>query len=61
MINFAIVNEGRMEIDNLDIVKLLIADTEGGQVEFKKTTGQLERGMETLCAFLNGADRKSVV
>ena len=22
--------------------------------EFKKTTGQLERGMETLCAFLNG-------
>lgn len=54
MINFATVNEGRMEIDNLDIVKHLIADTEGGQVEFKKTTGQLERGMETLCAFLNG-------
>ena len=22
--------------------------------EFKETTGQLERGMETLCAFLNG-------
>lgn len=43
-----------MGIDNLDRVKELIADTEGGQVEFKKTTGQLERGMETLCAFLNG-------
>ncbi len=43
-----------MKIDNLDIIKHLIADTEGGQVEFKKTTGQLERGMETLCAFLNG-------
>ncbi len=27
---------------------------EGGRVEFKETTGQLERGMETLCAFLNG-------
>ena len=54
MINFATVNEGRMIINNLDIVKRLIADTEGGQVEFKKTTGQLERGMETLCAFLNG-------
>ena len=27
---------------------------ETGQVEFKETTGQLERGMETLCAFLNG-------
>ncbi len=45
-----------MKIDNIDIVKHLIADKEGGQVEFKKTTGQLERGMETLCAFLNGAN-----
>jgi ATP-dependent DNA helicase RecG len=43
-----------MKIDNLDIIKQLIANTEGGQVEFKETTGQLERGMETLCAFLNG-------
>jgi len=42
-----------MSIDNLDIVKELIADKEGCHVEFKKTTGQLERGMETLCAFLN--------
>lgn len=43
-----------MSIDNLDIVKELIADAEGGRVEFKETTGQVERGMETLCAFLNG-------
>lgn len=43
-----------MTIDNLDIVKELIADTESCQVEFKETTGQLERAMETLCAFLNG-------
>ncbi|MDR1882395.1 MAG: putative DNA binding domain-containing protein [Prevotella sp.] len=43
-----------MSIDSLDIVKKLIAGTENGEVEFKETTGQLERGMETLCAFLNG-------
>lgn len=43
-----------MSIDNLDIVKQLIAEKENGRVEFKETTGQLERGMETLCAFLNG-------
>ena len=42
-----------MNIDNLDIVKQIIAEKENGQVEFKETTGQLERGMETLCAFLN--------
>ena len=43
-----------MSIDNLDTVKQLIAGKECGRVEFKETTGQLERGMETLCAFLNG-------
>lgn len=32
-----------MSIDNLDKVKGLIADTENNQVEFKETTGQLER------------------
>lgn len=42
-------------IDNLDIVKRLTADAEGSQMEFKETTGQLERAMKTLCAFLNGA------
>ncbi|WP_294608286.1 ATP-binding protein [uncultured Bacteroides sp.] len=42
-----------MNIDNLNIVKELIANMENSQVEFKETTGQLERGMETLCAFLN--------
>ena len=30
-----------MNIDNLDIVKQLIAEKENGQVEFKETTGQL--------------------
>ena len=43
-----------MKIDNLEDIKERIGHTENGQVEFKETTGQLERGMETLCAFLNG-------
>ena len=48
------VTELYMIIEDLNIVKRLIAEKEGGLVEFKETTGQLERGMETLCAFLNG-------
>lgn len=43
-----------MSIDSLDIVKDLISETETAQIGFKETTGQLERGLETLCAFLNG-------
>lgn len=43
-----------MKIDNLEDINERIAQTENEQVEFKETTGQLERGMETLCAFLNG-------
>lgn len=35
-------------------IEKLTSCMETGQVEFKETTGQLERGMETLCAFLNG-------
>ncbi len=42
-----------MKIENLEDIKSLLARTEDEQVEFKETTGQLERGMETLCAFLN--------
>ncbi len=30
------------------------ANKKGCQIEFKKTTRQLDRGMETLCAFHNG-------
>ena len=45
-----------MNLETLDDIKNLInSDTETDSIEFKKTTGQLERGMETLCAFLNGA------
>ena len=39
---------------DIEFVKEIIAQSEGNQVEFKESTGQLERGMETLCAFLNG-------
>lgn len=43
-----------MKINNLEDIRRLIVQNENEQVEFKETTGQLERGMETLCAFLNG-------
>ncbi len=43
-----------VDIEDIEDIKELIAQTENEQVEFKETTGQLERGMETLCAFLNG-------
>ena len=37
-----------------------IADSKGEweQIEFKKTTGELHGGMETLCGFLNGSGGK---
>ena len=41
-----------------DDVVALSQLTEQSDLEFKKTTGQLERGMETLCAFLNGRGGK---
>ncbi len=44
-----------MNIDSFDRVKELITQSESDSIEFKETTGQLERGMETLCAFLNGS------
>ncbi len=42
-----------MKTDNLNLTQRLMDKMEGNQIEFKLTTGQLERGMETLCAFLN--------
>ena len=39
----------------LDKLKALIATGESATVEFKKSTGQLTRAGETLCAFLNGS------
>ena len=42
-----------MTID-LDYIRRLAENNEGVDVEFKETTGQLDRGMETLCGMLNG-------
>lgn len=36
-----------------DEILILSQAAENCALEFKETTGQLERGMETLCAFLN--------
>lgn len=37
----------------IEDIEYLVKNSEGKDIEFKATTGQLERGMETLCAFLN--------
>lgn len=42
-----------MKID-LDYIKNLTENHEGVDVEFKESTGQLDRGMESLCGMLNG-------
>ena len=39
---------------DLDYILQLAQNHEGVDVEFKETTGQLDRGMETLCGMLNG-------
>lgn len=44
------VRRNRMTIDE---IKKLIAKDETRTLELKKTTGELHRGMETACAFLN--------
>ena len=39
-----------MKLETLDDIKdLITSDTETEKIEFKGTTGQLERGLETLC------------
>lgn len=43
-----------MTID-LDYIEHLAENHEGVDVEFKETTGQLNRGMETLCGMINGS------
>lgn len=43
-----------MNITHIDDISKLASGDEGRRTEYKQTTGQLERGMETLCAFLNG-------
>ena len=38
---------------NIDDIKAIIAKDENRVLELKKTTGELIKGMQTLCAFLN--------
>lgn len=42
-----------MSID-IDYIRSIASNNEGVDVEFKETTGQLNRGMETLCGMING-------
>jgi len=42
-----------MSID-IDFIKSIALSNEGVDVEFKETTGQLNRGMATLCGMING-------
>ena len=39
---------------SLEYIRQLVSGNEGADVEFKETTGQLNRGMETLCGMING-------
>ena len=47
-----------MRVMTFDDIVALTALPEKADLEFKRTTGQLERGMESLCAFLNGQGGK---
>ena len=38
---------------NVNDIKAIIAKDENRVLELKKTTGELIKGMQTLCAFLN--------
>jgi ATP-dependent DNA helicase RecG len=40
---------------SFEYVRRLVSGNEGVDVEFKETTGQLNRGMETLCGMINGS------
>ena len=39
---------------SLEYIRRVASGNEGVDVEFKETTGQLNRGMETLCGMING-------
>jgi ATP-dependent DNA helicase RecG len=40
---------------DMDRVSSLVKQGEGQELEFKRSTGELKEGMQTLCGFLNGA------
>ncbi len=45
---------------NLSVLKRRVAVGEGPQLEFKRSTGELRKGLQTACAFLNGEGGKVV-
>lgn len=46
-------NHRNMNIE-IAYIRSIASNNEGVDVEFKETTGQLSRGMETLCGMING-------
>lgn len=53
MLQYYHIRERMCRRMTIDEVKKLIAKDETRTLELKKTTGELHRGMETACAFLN--------
>ena len=53
MLQYYHIRERMCRRMTIDEVKKLIAKDETRMLELKKTTGELHRGMETACAFLN--------
>ena len=53
MLQYYRVRERMFSRMTIDEIKKLIAKDETRTLELKKTTGELHRGMETACAFLN--------
>ena len=53
MLQYYRVRERMFSRMTIDEIKKMIAKDETRTLELKKTTGELHRGMETACAFLN--------
>jgi ATP-dependent DNA helicase RecG len=45
---------------NLKQLSALLRQGEGPALEFKRSTGELKEGMQTLCAFLNGTGGRAL-
>jgi ATP-dependent DNA helicase RecG len=46
---------------NVGVLQALIAQGESETLEFKRSTAELKRAGETLCAFLNGEGGKVLI
>lgn len=43
------------KVTTIKALQKIIKDDEGSTLEFKKSTGELKEGLQTICAFLNGS------